>query len=196
MNAVTIAPGLALDNTLYETAAAALATRLPDLAPLTFDDFIAPARWANIPDDQGQLSKSEMVLTRSRHLTAKLNIWHRADLRGGTAPTPHNHPWTSFTSYVLIGGYSEHRWHLDPVGNIVEQLGVEHSGPTANLIGHDVYHEVAAVHEPGRTMSLMVCGTGCRGDWGYLDLDTGAHRALQPVEDFEAMFAALNPHLR
>jgi hypothetical protein len=193
---ITVAPGLALDHDMYELAADAIATRVPHLGPLTFDEFITPARWACIPDDEGKLSKAETVLTRSRHLTVKLNIWFREDLRGGAAPVPHNHPWETFTSYILGGGYSEHRWHLDPVGNIVETLGVEHHGPTANQVDDGVYHEVAAVHEPGRTMSLMVCGTGHRGNWGYLDLATGAHRAMQPVAGFEAMFAALNPHLR
>jgi hypothetical protein len=196
VNTLEVIPGLTLDDALFAAAADALATRLPDLAPLTFADFTDPARWANIPDDEGLLSKSETVLTRSRHLTVKLNVWFRADLRGGAAPMPHNHPWETFTSYVLGGGYDEHRWHLDPVGNIVETLGVEHHGPTANQVGDDVYHEVAAVYEPGRTMSLMVCGTGRRGNWGYLDLATGAHRAMQPVAGFDAMFAALNPHRR
>lgn len=196
MRTVDVLPGLTLDETMFETAAEAIASRLPDLAPLTFDGFTDTARWSNIPDDEGLLSKSETVLMRGRHLTVKLNVWFREDLRGGRAPMPHNHPWDTFTSYVLAGGYDEHRWHVDPVGNIVETLGIEHRGPTSNLVAHDVYHEVAAVHEPGRTMSLMVCGSGRRGDWGYLDLDTGAHHAIQPIKNFAEMFAALNPHRR
>jgi hypothetical protein len=196
MNTITVAPGLKLDEDMYELAADAVASRLPNLAPLTFDDFIAPSLWSNIPDETGELSKAEAVLMRSRHLTVKINVWFREDLRGAGAPAPHNHPWESFTSYVLGGGYDEDRWHVDAVGNIVETLGVEHHGPTANLVGHDIYHEVTAVHEPGRTMSLMVCGSGRRGDWGYLDLATGAHNPLQPIANFAEMFAALNPHRR
>lgn len=38
--------------------------------------------------------------------------------------------------------------------------------------------------------------TGCTVDWGHLDIATGRVRRDQPVAGFEAMFAALNPHLR
>lgn len=196
MNRITVAPGLVLDEDMYGVAAEALAARLPSLAPLSFDEFVAPSLWENIPDETGEISRAQAVLLRSRQLTVKINIWHREDARGKGAPMPHNHPWDSFTSYVLMGGYDEHRWHVDAVGNIAENLDVTHGGPTVNRVDKEDYHEVPRVHVPGRTMTLMVCGAGRMGDWGYLDLDTGAHNPLQPVENFAELFAAVNPHRR
>ncbi len=37
----------------------------------------------------------------------------------------------------------------------------------------DVYHEVTAIAEPGRTLTLMLCGAGRQGAWDYLDPETG-----------------------
>lgn len=189
----TAIPAFTLTNVLYELAAAGVAIHAPSLAPLTQKRFTALADWLHIPDDQGALSKSELTLARTPALTVRLNIWFRPDLRGGDRPQPHNHPWETFTGHVLAGGYDEDRYEGQG-GDVHAEIGVRHVSPAANTVDHRVYHEVTTVHEPGRTLSLMVCSQGRRGDWGYLDLSTGRHVQLGPDPDFDARFAALNPH--
>lgn len=193
MTTLELVPGLQLDDVLFGTAAAGVAD-LTDLPPLTWDRFTAPLSWWLIPESDGTLSKAEFVLARTQDFTAKLNLWYAADLRG----MPHNHPWETFTGHLLAGGYDENRWHLDQeYGRVVDELGVRHTAGTGNRVDQHVFHEVAAVHEPGRTLSLMVCGRGRRGDWGYLD-ESGRylHHSAQPVDGFDAMLAALNPQHR
>ncbi|MET9260272.1 hypothetical protein [Amycolatopsis sp. NPDC004079] len=70
---------------------------------------------------------------------------------------------------------------------------ITHASPTANAVEHNVFREVMEVHEPG-TMSLMVCGRGEFGNWCHLDISSGETRRDQPVNGFNEMFAALNPH--
>uniref|UniRef100_UPI003F4977B7 hypothetical protein n=1 Tax=Amycolatopsis sp. CA-096443 TaxID=3239919 RepID=UPI003F4977B7 len=74
------------------------------------------------------------------------------------------------------------------------QLGIEHRAGGRNDVPRSVYHEVTEIHEPGRTLSLMVCGRGERGAWGYLDT-TGLHTPTAPDPDFKAKLRQLNPHL-
>lgn len=189
---VTILPGLTLADDLYEAARAGLAEHLPELPALTREQWTTPTSWWLIPEADGIMSKAELTLVKSEGLTAKLNVWFRPDLRG----MPHNHPWKTFTGHLLAGGYDENRWHHDPEhGRVVDELGLSHLTGQANRVDKHVFHEVCAVHQPGRTLSLMVCGTGVRGDWGYLD-DSGRylHHSTQPVDGFDRMLADLNPH--
>lgn len=197
MQAIQVIPGVTLTTDMYETTNHGLARYAPWLVPLSWDRFVAPSSWLAIPDEHGDLSKAEMTLTNTPERTVRLNVWFRPDLRAGRGkPMPHNHPWRSFTGHVLAGGYTEDRYQLGGDGAVRAELGVEHGRRTDNTVDHDVYHEVTAVHEPGETLSLMTCEAGRRGDWGYLDIDTGEHRRLQPVARFDEWFAALNPHLR
>jgi hypothetical protein len=197
-----ILPGFTVDQTMYETAANGIATLAADLAPLTWDKFTAPASWLLIPDEQGEISKAEMILTCSVQRTVKLNIWYRPDVRGGAKIVPHNHRWDTFCGNLLLGGYDEDRYTRTAVdaatgrAHVEAELGVTHDTATANEVPHDVFHEVTRVHEPGRTMSLMVCGRGEFGNWCHLDVDTGRLVREQPVAGFDDMFAVLNPHHR
>lgn len=193
-----ILPELTITDDLYEIAAAGVAEHAPILAPLTWSRLIDAALWTRVPNDRGEVSKMETTLLRSIELTVRLNVWLRPDLRRGDQPTPHNHPWTSFTGHVLgdQGGYSEDRYYVDERGDVQADIGVAHRSQAANTVDHHTYHEVTEIHAPGRTLSLMVCGTGRRGDWGYLDLATGEHRRFQPVAGFDTMLAALNMHQR
>lgn len=187
MKTALIAPGLTLDEQLYEAAAAGLLTAAPDLAPLTWERFTAAPDWALIPDESGACYKAELTLVNTIEQTIRINQWFLPDLRGGQAPKPHNHPW-AFTSHILAGGYSEDRYDAGAA------VPVEHVAGGTNVVPRDLYHEVTEIHD--RTLSLMVCGRGLRGTWGYLDLDTGCHRPAEPDPHFSARFAALNPHLR
>lgn len=190
-----ITPQFAVTEEIFEAAAAGIAAHAPDVGSLKWERFAAPGGWLLIPDDQGELSKAEMSLLVTAERTVRLNVWVRPDLRGGQKPMPHNHPWSSFTGHVLLGGYDEDRYAQDN-GGVRSDLGVRHNSPAANTIDHETYHEVTAVHEPGRTVSLMVCGPGRRGDWGYLNIDTGQVGREQPVHGFDRMLNALNPQRR
>ncbi|OXM47519.1 hypothetical protein [Amycolatopsis alba] len=64
------------------------------------------------------------------------------------------------------------------------------------------YHEVTSIADPGRTVSVIVCGRWIhdeahQGVWGHLDLHTGCHVPVQrdPVEKrrFQARLHRINP---
>lgn len=188
-----ILPEVNIDDDLYDAATAGVATYLPQVEPLTWEQFTNPLNWQLIPDSRGELSKAEYIGFRKH---GKVNIWFRPDLRGGEKPAPHNHPWEVFTGYVLTEhGYGEDRYWRAPGGGAHAHRNVQHEGPAANVLSWDMYHEVTDVHEPGKTISLMVLGQRLPGSWGYLDLDTGEHRRYQPVTNFDAICTALNKHL-
>ena len=192
MMTTTIVPGLALDETLYEAAAAGVASHVPGLPPLTWERFAQPDAWTLVPDGYGQGYKAEFVLEATPVRTLKVNLWNLPDLRGGDKSTPHSHPW-DFRAYVLLGGYSEDRYV--PEGATVRaERAVEHRAGGVNDVPRAVYHEVTEVHAPGRTLTLMVCGRGQRGSWGYLDVATGRHQAVGPDPGFADRQRALNPH--
>lgn len=94
---------------------------------------------------------------------------------------------------MLLGGYSEDRYTLDRAGGVRSEHGVEHGAGGVNTVPLATYHEVTAIHDPGRTLTLMVCGPGERGRWGYLDPATGRHHAAAPDPDFGERLKALNP---
>ncbi|NKQ55602.1 hypothetical protein HFP15_22215 [Amycolatopsis sp. K13G38] len=194
MKTTTIAPDLTLDEAMFEAAAEGFATDVPDLAPLTWERFTHAPDWTLVPNDCGDAYKAELVLRNTRDSTLKLNIWNLPDLRGGEVSQPHSHPW-HFTAHVLLGGYNEDRYSPEN-GTIHRERGVEHTAGCVNDVPKAVYHEVTAIHDPGRTVSLMVCGQGARGDWGYLDLATGEREPVRPDPDFAAKLRALNPHQR
>ncbi|MGW1071571.1 hypothetical protein [Streptomyces sp. NPDC002537] len=191
----TVIPGLTVDEPMYETAVEGLALRVPSLT-LAWEQFIAPTSWWLVPDESGRASRAELTLLETQQSTIKINIWLRPDLRGpdGT-PLPHSHPW-DFDSYILTGGYDEDRYRLAGDGQVHADPGVAHQHGGTNHVNRALYHEVTHVHAPGATMSLMVCGRGERGAWGYLDLSTGRHRPAAPDPAFRAKLRALNPQHR
>jgi hypothetical protein len=203
MSVSKVIPGLVLTGTMYEALEAGIATYAPSFGRLSFETFSDPARWTNVPNDRGLLSKSENILLNTPELTLRANVWHCEDSRAKDRPMPHNHPWSSFTGHVLLGGYVEDRYQLKqaelhqlqhPGGSVVADLGVQHISPAANTLEHWDFHEVKGVLAPGETLSLMVCVNGRRGDWTHLDVDASAFVPGQPVNGFSRMLAALNPH--
>ncbi|MFB7630472.1 hypothetical protein ACFC0M_05915 [Streptomyces sp. NPDC056149] len=194
MTTLQVAPELVLDDVMFNAAEAGVAAHLPGLAALTWERFTVPADWTLVPDDRGAGYKAELVLLNTPERTAKINVWFAPDLRGGEDPTPHSHPW-DFVAHVLLGGYNEDRYTLDG-GSVRAERGVEHVAGGANRVVREVYHEVTEIHAPGATLSLMVCGRGERGRWGYLDLATGLHQATASDPDFGARLRALNPQHR
>lgn len=190
--AIEVLPDFTLDEPLFEAAAQGL-TDHTTLPKLTWDEFTDAGNWWLIPGADGQLSKAELTLVNTPRLTVRMNVWHASDLRGDGRPMPHNHPWQSFTSHILLGGYDEDRYRRTPAGLHIDR-GVTHASPGANQVDHDLFHEVTRIHDPGRTLTLMICKAGKRGDWCHLDVDTGADIHDQPVTDFPAMLARLNPH--
>ncbi|MER5301358.1 hypothetical protein ABT039_18050 [Streptomyces lasiicapitis] len=193
MASIEIGPGLLLDDVLFGAAEAGTATHTPHLAPLTWETFTAPSGWTLVPDDCGNGYKAELVLLSIRTATVKINLWFAPDLRGDQQPAPHSHPW-DFNAHVLLGGYSEDRYIPDGAGAVRADHGVEHCRGGINTVPREIYHEVTDIHEPGRTLTLMVCGPGERGRWGYLDTTTGQHRAPGPDPGFSARLKAINPH--
>jgi hypothetical protein len=194
LRTTTIIPGLTVDEELFGAAAAGIAAYLPDLAPLTWRRFTSPADWWLVPDADGVGYKAELTLADTTERTVKVNRWFLPDLRGGQEPAPHSHPW-HFRAHVLLGGYSEDRYHVGRSGSVFVALGMEHHQGGTNEVPLVTYHEVTAIHEPGRTLSLMVCGPRTPG-WGYLDVHTGAHKPVPADPTFAARLAALNPHRR
>lgn len=81
---ITVIPGLILDDDLFERAAAGIRHYAPQAAPLTWERFVTPANWLNMPNDRDELSKSEMTLLNTPKRTLRLNVWHCADTRAAT----------------------------------------------------------------------------------------------------------------
>ncbi|MEV7198265.1 hypothetical protein AB0N81_41750 [Streptomyces sp. NPDC093510] len=187
-----IVPGLGVTGEMYEAASAGVAEQIPELAPLTWERFIDPSGWTLVPDDRGAAYKSELVLLRTAERTVKINLWSLPDRRGEERAHPHNHPW-AFRAHVLLGGYDEDRY-VPEGGRVVPELSVGHGSGGLNDVALDVYHEVTAIHEPDQTLTLMVCGTGRKGQWGYLDTDTGEHVVTEPDPTFLERLRAINPH--
>jgi hypothetical protein len=192
MKTIIIVPGLELTEAMYEAAAPGVAAHAPEFAPLTWERFTAPSDWWLVPDDCGDGYKAELVLREDAQAAVKLNLWFLPDLRGGEQSRPHSHPW-DFRAHVLLGGYSEDRYVPD-AGAVRAERAVEHRSGGVNAVPRTVYHEVTEVHEPGRTLTLMVCGRGERGAWGYLDTSTGQHLPVPPDPKFGTRLRVLNPH--
>lgn len=200
MPKLEVIPGLILDDAMFDLAAAAIQTHAPDLPPLTFQRFTSATGWWMIPDDDGNGYKAELTLRNDREKTYRLNNWFLPDLRGGQQSRPHSHPWP-FTARIISGGYAEDRYEAtrsitvsagEPT--VSAQLGVEHLAGGHNDVPRSVYHEVTDIFQPGNTFSLMVCGRGERGQWGYLNTSNGQHTPTAPDPNFQAKLRKLNPH--
>jgi hypothetical protein len=192
MQSVQIIPGLHVDEEMFERATEALAAHTPD-QKITWESFIDQNNWLLVPDPDGFGYKAEYKVLQSANRTIKINLWMSPDLRAGDAPMPHNHPWP-FTAYVLMGGYKESRYKVVD-GNVITTTEVHRAGDE-NDVPIDLFHEVTEIHEPGRTLTLMVCGEGIQGEWGYIDPETGEFRPNQPDPSFKMHLRERNPRLR
>jgi len=194
-----VIPGLRLDEELYGAAAEGLAAHAPVQPALTWEMFSDPARWWLVPspddDDAGMpLSyKAEFVVTQTADLTIKINVWYRPDLRSAETSRPHTHPWEVMEAHPVLGGYEDEHWHRSACGLLVEQGSVLNLPGAVNRIHARDYHEVTAIADPGRTVSVMICGRWIhdeahQGVWGHLDLHTGEHVPVQRDEAERARF--------
>ncbi|MGY4969559.1 hypothetical protein ACWGCC_10055 [Streptomyces nigrescens] len=192
MKPIEIIPGLTVDKEMYQSAVEGLAAFAPD-EKLTWESFADERSWLLIPDPDGSGYKAELVVRRAAESTIKINLWMSPDLRAGSAPQPHNHPW-EFVAHVLMGGYTEQRYQV--IDGTVHTATQTHKAGGENHLPLDVFHEVTQIHAPGRTLTLMICGKGRKGDWGYLDPESGAFEANRPDPEFRDRLVALNPRMR
>jgi hypothetical protein len=198
MKSLQITPGLRLNEDMYGVVRwQGLARHAPHLGPLTWQRFTNPARWWLIPGRDGSLSRAEMTLRETPNETVKVNIWFMPDLPPHSRrhkPRPHSHPW-DFRSHILLGAYYEDRYTLADRCVRSSHDECHREGETSRMSRAE-YHEVVGVWDPGRTISLMICGPGERGTWGHLDLDKGIHMPARRDPYFTAKLEALNPHRR
>lgn len=192
MEPVEIVPGLVVDEEMFDAAVRGLAARTP-YERLTWGTFTDERHWTLIPDPQGSGYKAEYLVRRESERTVKINLWLGPDLRDGSAPRPHNHPWP-FTAFILLGGYTEDRY--EPVRGRVHRTTRVHEAGERNHLPLTAFHEVTHLSAPGRTLTLLVCGAGRTGAWGYLDPETGRFQENRPDPGFRAHLKALNPRLR
>lgn len=81
------------------------------------------------------------------------------------------------------------------LGELSEEWSAAREGGGQNHLSLDVFHEVTQIHSPGRTLTLMVCGAGRKGDWGNLNPETGAFEPNRPDPSFRDRLKALNPRM-
>jgi hypothetical protein len=177
---------------MFRAAAKGLASHAPE-EQFTWDRFIDENNWTFIPDPDSEGYKAEFLVQRTPGRTLKINVWFKPDLRDGQRPRPHNHPW-EFTAFILLGGYTEDRYEV--AGGKVNKTTQVHKAGEQNHLPPTTFHEVTQISEPGRTLTLMVCGAGRTGAWGYIDPETGEFEENQPDPDFRRRLEALNPRLR
>lgn len=193
MGRIEIAAGLVVDGDMFDAVAAGLVAHAPAAQPVTWESFRDQTCWTLVPDATGAGYKAEFVVHRSPAATVKVNVWMAPDLRRGEEPMPHSHPWP-LTARLLMGGYTEQRYTL--TNGIVHARAVAHRQGGKNHLPTNVFHEVTEVHHPSRTVSLMVCGAGTAGQWGYLGPQTGHVTPPRPDPAFRERLKAINPHLR
>jgi hypothetical protein len=206
--ATEIIPNIVVDDELYAAAAAGLTVHVPSQPLLTWQEFTDPIRWWLVPSPEDDAAgvplayKAEFVVTMTTDLTVKINIWHRPDLRSTETSKPHTHPWEVMEAYPVLGGYEDEHWHRTASGQLVQQGSVLNMPGSVNRIFARDYHEVTAVTEPGRTVSVLVCGRWIhdeahRGVWGHLDLRTGRHIPVErdeiERERFRTRMHRINP---
>lgn len=192
MGCSEVLAGLVVDEAVFGSVIEGLSTHAPAVQPPAWDAFTDEYRWTLVPDAEGAGYKAEFLVHHSPGATVKVNVWMAPDLRRGEEPMPHGHPWP-FTAHLLMGGYTEQRYRL--TDGSVDAHTVTHRQGGANHLPVSVFHEVTDVHEPGRTVSLMVCGAGRSGLWGYLDPQTGRVTPPRPDPAFQERLKALNPRL-
>lgn len=208
MHRVEIIPGIELDAELFGAAREGLAAHAPEQPALTWDTFVDPPRWwlvAGPDDDDAGVPigyKAEFVVTQTLDLTIKINIWYRPDLRSRETSKPHTHPWEIMEAHPVLGAYEDEHWHRSASGLLVQQGSVLNQPGSVNRIFARDYHEVTSIADPGRTVSVMICGRWIhdednKGIWGHLDLHTGCHVPAQrdqaEQERFRARMYRINP---
>jgi hypothetical protein len=208
MNRLEIIPGLVLDEELHAAAAEGLAAHAPDQPALTWGQFADASRWWLVPspddDDHGVplAYKAEQVLVQAAELTIKINIWYRPDLRSAETSRPHTHPWEVLEAHPVLGAYEDDHWHRTASGMLVQQGSAFNAPGSVNRIFWRDYHEVTTIADPGRTVSVMICGRWIhdetkQGMWGHLDLHTGEHvpvrRDADEQERFRRRLYRINP---
>jgi len=107
-----VGPGIPVSSAALPVINEILA-REPPLDPITHWDL--ETDWTLLPDRSGGLYRAELTLLNTRELTVRINCWFGPDLRSGDGPRPHNHPWTSFASWILPSygnGYTEDRYEV------------------------------------------------------------------------------------
>ena len=137
----------------------------------------------HIPDPDGRVYKTDLVLFSSPEKTVKLVFWYGADPR----PAPHTHPWP-FTSYILRGGYVEDRYTL--TGEYISSHN--YTAGDVNVCPVDVAHRVVVVR-PG-TVTKMVCGPQVPGNvWHEVE---GGALVLPDKQAFLDKFLPVNPFVK
>jgi hypothetical protein len=213
-----------LDEELFEAARDGVEMHLnhPGIPPLTWERWIDRPNWALIPDANDPdlpYYKAEFAVTQFvpddpelSQIIGKVNLWKKDDKRVAGRSAPHTHP-GPFRAHVMKGGYTESRfwledstvliprdktvvadrYQLDGVLHVAEAI---HQTGETNELPSDILHEVVEIHEPDRTLTVMVGHQGWDAPWGELDPDTQiwTRSTVAANPNFGAMFLDRNPH--
>lgn len=153
----------------------------------------------HIPDDNGKVYKTELVLYQSDQQTFKLVFWHGPDPR----QTPHTHPWP-FRSYILHGGYDETRTVLNQLSGSITVTEHTYRKGELNVLplyDHQQHLVAHAVHTvlPG-TVTLMCCDVALPGsEWGYVvsgGKETYHYTKAEPDPKFLTRLKEANRYMR
>jgi hypothetical protein len=158
-------------------------------APLSHAPFSRAPQ--HIPNENGDVVKTELVEERSPERTIKRNWWWLPD-RLGKRKKPHSHPW-AFDSTVEYGWIKEERYTPNGDGTYTKRTLTHKAGETYFMDSNE-FHVVIAVGYG--TVTRMVCGEANPGnEWGYLDPETWEYTRAEADPDFMRRLWEVNPHL-
>jgi hypothetical protein len=200
MSRVTVAPGLVVDDEMYEAAAHIVREHVPHRADrLTWEFFTTRENWLLYPEAKhpGEpFYKAELIIVDEPPWTelVKASVWQRPENRKWA----HGHPWP-FWTHVGLGGLVEDRHRIGPGGVVISDLGCIYEAGSVNYMPRSEFHEVVDILVPGRTLTVVVSDQGRKSAWGYLDPATGVHMSseLLPIDSAtRQLFLERNPHVR
>ena len=137
----------------------------------------------------GYLLRTYLVPSR-KQMTWLPGVYLHYFIRSDSDRSPHNHPWASAVSLILLGGYTERRCRVTKSfkrrlfknGDVVPQESMIWSSSrfrplSINRLWANTFHRIDLTDKDKGCWSLFFSGERLQPsdgtDWGFLDYETG-----------------------